>query len=95
MFQDNGSIQMDGKKIEQLNPEDRDISMAFQNFALYPHMDAYENIASPLRANKSNEDNVDKQVKEISSLLKIEHVLTHMPKELSNGQKQNFLAKFG
>ena len=88
MFQDNGFIQMDGKKIEQLNPEDRDISMAFQNFALYPHMDAYENIASPLRANKSNEDNVDKQVKEISSLLKIEHVLTHMPKELSNGQKQ-------
>ena len=88
MFQDKGNIEMDGKIINELNPEERDISMAFQNFALYPHMDAYENIASPLRAIKSDEKTLDQKVKEVSSLLKIDHVLTHMPKELSNGQKQ-------
>ena len=51
---DNGAIEMDNQVINEFQPEERDISMAFQNFALYPHMKAYDNIASPLRANNKN-----------------------------------------
>ena len=90
MLLDNGEIEMDSQVINEFQPEERDISMAFQNFALYPHMKAYDNIASPLRANNKNipDDEIDQKVKEVASLLKIEHVLTQFPKELSNGQKQ-------
>ena len=52
MPQDSGQILMDGQSIDSLDPNERDISMAFQNFALYPHMDAFENISSPLIAQK-------------------------------------------
>jgi len=90
MLLDNGEIEMDSQVINEFQPEERDISMAFQNFALYPHMKAYDNIASPLRANNKNipDDEIDQKVREVASLLKIEHVLTQFPKELSNGQKQ-------
>ena len=88
LLPDNGNIKMDEKIINELHPEDREISMAFQNFALYPHMKAYDNIASPLRAYKMNESEIDEKVKEVARLLKIEHVLNQFPKELSNGQKQ-------
>ncbi len=62
--------------------------MAFQNFALYPHMDAFENIASPLRARKIPEEEIKTRVHDIASMLRIDHVLDHLPKQLSNGQKQ-------
>ena len=90
MLLDNGEIEMDSQVINEFQPEERDISMAFQNFALYPHMKAYDNIASPLKANNKNipDDEIDQKVKEVASLLKIEHVLNQFPKELSNGQKQ-------
>ena len=90
MLLDNGEIEMDSRVINESQPEERDISMAFQNFALYPHMKAYDNIASPLRANNKNipDDEIDQKVIEVASLLKIEHVLNQFPKELSNGQKQ-------
>jgi len=88
MTQDSGQILMDGKNIDSLDPNERDISMAFQNFALYPHMDAFQNIASPLIAQKKEESEIKKRVLEVAELLKIDHVLTHKPKELSNGQKQ-------
>ena len=88
LLPDNGNIKMDEKIINELHPEDREISMAFQNFALYPHMKAYDNIASPLRAYKMNESEIEEKVKEVARLLKIEHVLNQFPKELSNGQKQ-------
>ena len=90
MLLDNGAIEMDNQVINEFQPEERDISMAFQNFALYPHMKAYDNIASPLRANNKNisDEEIDQKVKEVASLLKIEHVLNQFPKELSNGQKQ-------
>jgi multiple sugar transport system ATP-binding protein len=62
--------------------------MAFQNFALFPHMSAAENIATPLRALGAAEDNVASGVVRVARLLKIDHVLNHAPRELSNGQKQ-------
>jgi multiple sugar transport system ATP-binding protein len=88
MLPDNGEIKMNNEVINQLHPEERDVSMAFQNFALYPHMSAYENIASPLRAKKTSESDIQIKVKEVAELLKIGHVLSQLPKELSNGQKQ-------
>ena len=83
---DDGDIRIDGKSVAASPPEHRNVGMAFQNFALYPHMTAFENIASPLRC-RSKED-PRPQVEEIASLLKIGHVLDHVPSALSNGQKQ-------
>ena len=82
---DEGDIRVDGHSVLGMGPDSREIGMAFQNFALYPHMTAYENIASPLRK-KGGE--VDGSVRKIARLLRIEHVLSHPPRALSNGQKQ-------
>jgi multiple sugar transport system ATP-binding protein len=82
-----GAIVIDGRDMTDVPPEERGVGMAFQNFALFPHMTAFENIASPLRAAKVN-GGVTSGVGRVAKLLKIEHVLTHAPRELSNGQKQ-------
>lgn len=85
---DDGDIRLDGKSIVAEPPEGRNLGMAFQNFALYPHRTAFENIASPLRALKQTETEISSNVQRIAELLQIDHVLTHLPKALSNGQKQ-------
>jgi multiple sugar transport system ATP-binding protein len=85
---DQGEVWIDGKPMNDVGPESRGVAMAFQNFALYPHMDAFENIASPLRARAVGEAEIKQKVHEIASLLRIDHVLDHLPKQLSNGQKQ-------
>ena len=85
---DAGDIRLDGQSIAHLAPEARDVGMAFQNFALYPHLDAFQNIASPLQAQGLGSDEVRRRVQSVAELLKIGHVLTHLPKALSNGQKQ-------
>ncbi|MDH2386385.1 ABC transporter ATP-binding protein [Bradyrhizobium sp. CER78] len=86
MFEpDDGDILIGRRSVVGAPPERRGIGMAFQNFALFPHMTARDNIASGLRAS-GNE--VASRVAAISKLLKIEHVLGHAPRELSNGQKQ-------
>jgi multiple sugar transport system ATP-binding protein len=83
-----GEIWIGGKSVMDVGPESRGVAMAFQNFALYPHMDAFENIASPLRARARPEEEIKQRVHEIASLLRIDHVLDHLPRQLSNGQKQ-------
>lgn len=85
---DGGDIRIDGQSVLGEPPESRKLGMAFQNFALYPHMTAFDNIASPLRALKVDEADVRQGVERVAGLLKIDHVLTHLPKALSNGQKQ-------
>ena len=85
---DRGEVWIDGKSVTDVGPEARGVAMAFQNFALYPHMDAFENIASPLRARSRPEAEIKQRVHEIAGLLRIDHVLDHLPKQLSNGQKQ-------
>jgi multiple sugar transport system ATP-binding protein len=85
---DRGDIRIDGKSLIGLASDARGVGMAFQNFALYPHMPAYENISSPLAARGMAKEDLDKKVHSIAKLLKIDHVLTHVPKALSNGQKQ-------
>ena len=83
-----GTIAIDGYDMVDVAPEHRGVGMAFQNFALFPHLSAFENIASPLRARRDSNDAVKAEVGKVATLLKIEHVLGHMPRELSNGQKQ-------
>ena len=85
---DEGRIHIGGNEVTYLEPEQRNIGMAFQNFALYPHMSAFDNIASPLKARGMNGAEIERRVQEVGALLKIGHVLHHLPKALSNGQKQ-------
>ena len=82
------NITINGRDVSALGPEARGLGMAFQNFALYPHMSARENIASPLLAKKVPAAAAAQRVAEVAELLRITHVLGHAPKELSNGQKQ-------
>src|SRR5689334_14451434 len=76
---DSGDIRIAGRSVLGVGPEQRDIGMAFQNFALYPHLTAFENIASPLRARSLDAAEIKKRVAEIAGLLRIEHVLGHTP----------------
>ncbi|HDJ51556.1 MAG TPA: ABC transporter ATP-binding protein [Thermoprotei archaeon] len=69
-------------------PKDRDVAMVFQNYALYPHMTVYENIAFPLKIRKVPEEEIRKKVKEVAELLGIEELLHRKPRELSGGQRQ-------
>ena len=85
---DEGKIVIDGKDMHEVEPEERGIGMAFQNFALFPHMDAHANIASPLTARHETRTAIRGKVEKVAKMLKIDHVLDHKPKELSNGQKQ-------
>ena len=83
-----GAILIDGEPMAGVPPERRDVGMAFQNFALFPHMSARDNIASPLEARRAGRAAIERGVSDIARLLKIDHVLGHAPRELSNGQKQ-------
>jgi len=85
---DAGDIRIAGESVVGLGPEARDVGMAFQNFALYPHWPAFENIASPLRGRGMVEADIKQKVQQVAELLRIAHVLHHLPKQLSNGQKQ-------
>ena len=85
---DSGSIRIDGKDITQANPDARGIGMAFQNYALFPHMSAYDNVASALSTRKLPPEEVKARVGQIAAMLKIGHVMGQRPRELSNGQKQ-------
>ncbi len=88
MQPDAGDIAIAGHSVVDVNPEHRDVGMAFQNYALYPHLTAFENIASPLRARHVKAAEIGPRVKETARMLRIDHVLDHLPKALSQGQKQ-------
>jgi multiple sugar transport system ATP-binding protein len=81
-------VAIDGADVTTRGPEARGIGMAFQNFALYPHMSARDNIASPLQARGIAAAEAGTRIEDVAKLLRIGHVLGHIPKELSNGQKQ-------
>ena len=85
---DGGTVRLDGRDMRDVPPELRNIGMAFQNFALFPHMNAFDNIASPLAARRKTAERVSEGVERVARLLKIDQVLTHRPRALSNGQKQ-------
>jgi len=83
-----GSIRIGGEDVTGLEPKDRDVAMVFQNYALYPHMNVFDNIAFGLRANNMDEDLIEKRVYNVSSMLGIEELLNRRPDELSGGQQQ-------
>jgi len=85
---DNGIIMIDNRDVTNSSPDNRGVGMAFQNFALFPHMSAYENVASALTAREGSATIIQERVNSIVKLLKIDHVMGHSPRELSNGQKQ-------
>ena len=72
---DRGDIRLDGRSVRDVPAAERGVGMAFQNFALYPHMSARENVASPLRARRLPEAEVKRRVEEVTTLLRIDHVL--------------------
>lgn len=83
-----GEILIDGKVINNLPPKDRDIAMVFQNYALYPHMTVYENMAFGLKLRKLDKDEIEKRVRSAAKILGLEDYLNRKPKALSGGQRQ-------
>jgi len=83
-----GEIYIGDKLVNDVPPKDRDIAMVFQNYALYPHMNVYDNMAFGLRLRKVPRDEIDRRVHEAAKILKIEHLLKRKPRELSGGQRQ-------
>lgn len=86
--QDTGEIYFNNELISNREPKDRSIGMVFQNYALYPHLTVYENIAFPLKVNRINKVEIDKIVKDIADFIGLTEYLNHKPKQLSGGQKQ-------
>ena len=83
-----GEIYIDDRMVNYVAPKDRDIAMVFQNYALYPHMSVYKNLAFGLKLRKFSKEEIDKRVREAAEILGIETLLERKPKELSGGQKQ-------
>jgi multiple sugar transport system ATP-binding protein len=83
-----GTISIDGRVVNQVAPKDRDIAMVFQNYALYPHMSAYENMAFGLKLRKLSGSEIEKRIKEAAEMLGLSGCLSRLPAELSGGQRQ-------
>ena len=83
-----GDLLINGKRMNDVEPKDRDIAMVFQNYALYPHMTVYENMAFALKLRKVPKDEIDKKVREAAEILDITQYLERKPKALSGGQRQ-------
>ena len=83
-----GTIEIDGVVVNDLQPRDRNIAMVFQNYALYPHLTVFENMAFSLRLKKMDQDEVYRRVTEAAEILGITQYLTRKPRALSGGQRQ-------
>src|SRR5471030_1881705 len=83
-----GQISIDGNVINELAPMDRDIAMVFQNYAPYPHMSVYDNMAFGLKMRKFEKPEIDKRVRDAADILGIGELLTRKPRHLSGGQRQ-------
>ncbi len=83
-----GELWIGDKLMNDVEPKDRDIAMVFQNYALYPHMSVYDNMAFGLKLRKTPKDEIDRLVHEAAKILDIEHLLDRKPKALSGGQRQ-------
>ena len=85
---DQGTIEIAGKSVNHVQPKDRDIAMVFQNYALYPYMTVYDNIAFGLRVRKTPASEVQTKVAQAAKMLAIDHLLQRFPRQLSGGQLQ-------
>lgn len=83
-----GILKIGDRVVNDVPPKDRDIAMVFQNYALYPHMNVYDNMAFGLKLRKTPKEEIDRRVRDAAKILQIEHLLGRKPKELSGGQRQ-------
>ncbi len=83
-----GTLEIDGEVVNDVEPKDRDIAMVFQNYALYPHMTVYDNMAFGLKLKKVPNDEIDKLVRDAAKILDLDSLLDRKPKALSGGQRQ-------
>ena len=83
-----GDLYIDGRRVNDVEPKDRDIAMVFQNYALYPHMTVYENMAFSLKLKKAPKEEIDRKVRQAAEILDITQYLDRKPKALSGGQRQ-------
>lgn len=83
-----GDLLMDGRRVNHVSPRERDIAMVFENYALYPHMNVYDNIATPLRARRLPSAEIERRVHAIAEILSIVDLLPRRIQNLSGGQKQ-------
>lgn len=83
-----GEIHIDGKKVNNIPPKDRDIAMVFQNYALYPHMTVFDNLAFGLKLRKFPKHEIKERVEYAAKILEIENLLDRKPRQLSGGQRQ-------
>ena len=83
-----GTLEIDGKVMNDVEPKDRDIAMVFQNYALYPHMTVYDNMAFGLKLRNVPKDEIDKKVREAARILDLDKLLDRKPKARSGGQRQ-------
>ena len=83
-----GELYIDGVLMNEVHPKDRDLAMVFQNYALYPHMTVFENMAFALKLRKMPKEEIERRVNEAAKILGIEHLLDRKPKALSGGQRQ-------
>jgi len=83
-----GELSIDGRVVNDVEPKDRDIAMVFQNYALYPHMTVFDNMAFGLKLRKVPKDEIKKKVEEAARILDLEKLLDRRPKALSGGQRQ-------
>jgi multiple sugar transport system ATP-binding protein len=85
---DDGTIEIGGQVVNDMPPRERDIAMVFQNYALYPHMKVYDNVAFGLRARRTPAQEIDAKVRKAAQMLAIDHLLDRYPRQLSGGQLQ-------
>lgn len=83
-----GELRIGGKRVNEVEPKDRDIAMVFQNYALYPHMNVYENMAFGLKLRKIPKSEIDNKVRNVAEILGLGSLLDKKPKSLSGGQRQ-------
>ena len=83
-----GICRIGDRIVNDVPPKDRDIAMVFQNYALYPHMNVYQNMSFGLRLRRTPKPDIDRRVREAAGILQIEHLLDRRPRELSGGQRQ-------
>ena len=83
-----GDIEINGEVVNQLEPADRDIAMVFQNYALYPHMTVYRNMAYGLKIRRMPKDEIDRRVRNAAEILELTEFLNRKPRQLSGGQRQ-------
>ena len=85
---DDGEIRIDGRRVNEVEPKDRDVALVFQSYALYPHMSVRDNMLYPLKVRRMSRAERDRRVRQAAELLRITHLLERKPRQLSGGEQQ-------